>query len=484
VANTKTIYLSKDKLLIYENDKIEIEEIKKENGFIGSTVKFGDLVTYSFKLPKSLSEQELKIESEIKFYEESGLDMSKKYQVVYINREIAEEDSILVEAIAVEEEYIKKVFKDRIEKIKYLDYLTPQFLIFKEFYNTTKIEPKKDAFVYLDRETSFVAIYKDGEYLYSKSLTSLNPLLKNLGVAYDDFVKLVGEKGLDKESYAEDEIEKSELIDRYFSEFFMKINNILMYGRSVFYLDGIDRIYFYTPFKIKNIESFNDFWNLSGVEFKKLVINEEIDVNQVDLLSLYYLLNISDVNQYNFKIFNRPPPIYKTEIGKFSIFMLLVIAIFGGDFYYRMSIEDKLQSDVTKLKSILSKKEAKARVEKIRLDALQKEYDKTLKVQAGIRDKIKFFSESVNLANKIVKAPKVSDDFVLLSKLLKNDNLQTLSIDRNEMEILVKIYTNKSNRKNIGKFMKDLLKSGFDSVHTKEIMLEDNTYVSEIGISR
>jgi hypothetical protein len=481
---SKTLYLNKDNILVYENDKIDIKEIKKDSGFIGSTVKFSDLITYSFKLPKSYSAQDLKIESEIKFYEEAGLDMSKKYQVIYINREISQEDSILIEAIAVEEEHIKKVFKERLEKVKYLDYLTPQFLVFKEFYSLTDTKPKKDAFVYLDNETSFVAIYKEGEYLYSKSLNSLNPLLKNLGTSYEDFIDLVENKGLDKESYEEDKIEKSELIDRYFSEFFMKINNILMYGRSVFYLDGIDRIYFYTPFNIKNIESFNDFWSLSGVEFKKLVINEDIKANQVDLLALHYMRNIPDVNQYNFRVFNRPPPIYKTEVGKYSIFMLLIISIFGGDYYYRTTIENGLNSDISKLKSILSKKEAKAKQEQLKLKTLEKQYNDTLKVQTGVKDKIKFFSESVDFVNKTIKTSKVSDDFIVLSKLLKNNNLQTLSIDRNESELSVIVYTSENNRKNIGKFMNDVLKSGFNSVNTKEIVLKDNTYISEIGISK
>jgi ribosomal protein L22 len=411
--------------------------------------------------------------------------MSKRYQVIYIYRELEQEnDTILVEAIAIEEEHIKKVFKNRIEKLKYIDYLTPQFLIFKEFYHITNIKPKIDAFVYLDEDTSFVAIYKDGEYLYSKSLNPLNLLLKQLNMSYKEFIELAQTKGLDKDSYEENELEKSELIDRFFSEFFMKINNILMYGRSVFYIDSIDRIYFYTPFKIKNIDTFNDFWNLSGVEFNELVIDENIKINQIDLLGLYYVKNNSDINQYNFKIFNRPPPFYKTEFGKYSIFVFLVLSLFGADYYYRMSVENKLNSDISKLKTILNKKETKARKEKIKLQALEKKYNHLLKIKSGIRDNIKFFTESVKLANKIINKPKVSNDFVLFSKLLKLNHLRTLSIDENETKIVISVYTNKNNRKNIGRFMNDLLSNGFKNVETNEILLKDNLYISEVGVSR
>jgi hypothetical protein len=93
----KVLYLTKNNLLVYDNGKIEVKEIKREKGFIGSVVKFNDLISFTFKLPKKESEQELKIEAEIKFYEEAGLDMSKRYQVIYIYRELEQEnDTILV----------------------------------------------------------------------------------------------------------------------------------------------------------------------------------------------------------------------------------------------------------------------------------------------------------------------------------------------------------------------------------------------------
>jgi hypothetical protein len=479
----KVIYLAENNLLVYDNGKIEVKDIKREKGFIGSVVKSNDLISFTFKLPKTGSEQELKIESEIKFYEEAGLDMSKRYQVIYINRELEQEkDTVLVEAIAIEEEHIKKVFKNRIEKIKYIDYLTPQFLIFKEFYNFTKIKPKIDAFVYLDKDNSFVAIYKNGEYLYSKNLNSLNLLLKQLNMSYEEFIELSQTKGLDKESYSDEEVEKIEVLDRFFSEFFMKINNILMYGKSVFYIDSIDRIYFYTPFKIKNIDRFNDFWNLSGVEFNELVISKDMEINQLDLLGLYYIKNNYDLDKYNFKIFNRPPPFYKTEVGKYSIFALLVLSLFVVDYYYRISIEDKLNNDISKLKSILNKKEKKAKKEAIKLQVLEKKYNHLLKIKSGITSDIKFFIESVKLANKIVNKPKISSDFIVFSELLKLNHLRTLSIEENDSKIVISVYTNKNNRKNIGIFMNDLLLNGFKNVKTKEILLKDNLYISEIGV--
>ena len=481
---SKVLYLGINNILAYEDDKIEIQDIKKSNEFIGSVVKFNDLITYSFKLPKSYSEQELKIESEIKFYEEANLDMSKKYYVIYINRELSQEENILIEAVAVEEENIRRVFKDRIEKVKYIDYLAPQFFVFKEFYPVTKTEPKRDAFVYLDKETSFVTIYENGEYLYSKSLNSLNILLKSLKLSYDEFIELAKEKGLDKESYKEEESEQAIFIDKFFSEFFMKINNILMYGRSVFYLDGIDRIYFYSPFEIKNIDTFKDFWNLSGVEFNKLVVNEELKVNQVDLLALYYIKNLEDKNQYNFNIFERPPPIYKTEVGKLSIFMVLVLCLFGGDYYYRTTIINPLKRDVSKLQAVLNEREEKSNTERAKLNFLQTKYDSALKKENEMNDKIKFFSETIKLTNKIIEEPKVSDEFVLLSKLLKNNSLKVFSIDKNSTKFLIQVYATKQDRKNIGEFMNDALNSGFGFVSTKDILLKDNKYISKIGLSK
>jgi hypothetical protein len=81
-----------------------------------------------------------------------------------------------------------------------------------------------------------------------------------------------------------------------------------------------------------------------------------------------------------------------------------------------------------------------------------------------------------------VNKPKISSDFIVFSELLKLNHLRTLSIEENDSKIVISVYTNKNNRKNIGIFMNDLLLNGFKNVKTKEILLKDNLYISEIGV--
>jgi len=161
------VYVNNNKFLVKNGDKIIQKEIFSfsKNDIITSSIDIKDVITYTFKLPKTTPSEQLKIEAELHFYESAGLDMNQKFITSYIFKELQKEDSYLVEAIAVNESQLISDFSSLLEKSKWIDFISLPTFAFSEFYNLYKKEPQKDAFVYLDNNQSFITVYEKDEFL-------------------------------------------------------------------------------------------------------------------------------------------------------------------------------------------------------------------------------------------------------------------------------------------------------------------------------
>ena len=148
--------------------KIENPKISRKD-VITSSVELKNIITYTFKLPKTLSPEQLNSKAEIQFYENAGLDLNKNFKTFYIKTELPQEESYLIEAIAIDEEKLQHIFKPIVEKTKYIDFISFTPFVFEEFWTIFDKPKKIDAFVYLDEKQSFVSLYKNGQYLYAKT---------------------------------------------------------------------------------------------------------------------------------------------------------------------------------------------------------------------------------------------------------------------------------------------------------------------------
>jgi len=457
--------------------KVDEIIISKED-IITSSLNLKDIITYTFKLPKSTSKEQLEAEAEINFYENGGLDLSKQYKTHYIIKELEQEESYLIEAIAISEDDLHSKFDKIVQKTKYIDFISLSILSFSEFYETYNKEAKRDAFVYLDDKQSFLAVYEDGEYIYSKSLNNLNTLLKQISMDYDKFVETISTKGVDKENYEMDEFLIASEIDKFFSEYFMAINNRLSYGKNIFYLENIDNIYFYTPFAIKGLDSLKSFWDLSGINFEAIPIE---DINFLDKLNLLY--NTKNYkSDLNFSIFPRPPKFYKTRTFQLLVIVFLVFAIFGGDFGYRYYQNQKIEKRISELnKKVKIKSAILRRLKQINKKTLV-ELNKYEKEIAFIEKKQKYIKDVLEKSLYVLdNSKKTSKDLILFSKLLKKDKLKAFSISKDVNNTFsLGIYTKFNNREYISIFMNDLLLNGYKNVITDKITNIDNRYYTSM----
>jgi len=466
-----------------DNKIIKLSDLKTiyDNNIVTSTLSIKDVITYTFKLPLSTSKEQLETEAHLQFYENAGLDLNKQYKTFFLTKELKNEESYLIEAIAIDENTLKEKFAYLIEKTNFIDYISLSVLCFSEFYEIYQKEKQRDAFVYLDNKQSFITIYKDGEYLYSKTLNPLKPLLKTLNLDYDKFVDIMKNKGVNKENYELDDFLIANEIERFFSDYFMSINNRLSYGKNIFYLDKIDNIYFYTPFYIKDMDSLKEFWEATEINFE-VIQNDEINLLDKVVIN-YNEKHYKD--EINFSIFPRPPKFYKTKTFQLIMVIILTILVFGGDFGYRyyqlQQIQqkvDNISKKVNKQLSKLSKLETKDRVISNTLNKENKEI-KSIKTQTTI------IKKTLQKSLEIINMPKTYQDFVTISTLLKKNRLKTFLISKDiNNSFNIKVYTKIENRKFIAIFMNDLLKKGYMNIQTDKIYTDDNYYMSLIRFQK
>jgi cell division protein FtsB len=474
------IYI-KDKVITKNEDKIEIGESFSfgKNDIITSSIDLKDVIPYIFKLPKSLSGEELNAQAELYFYENAGLDLTKKYKTHYFIKDINDEENHIIEAIAISNDKLNEIFNPVTEKTKYIDYISLSFLAFEKFYEVYEKEPQNDAFVYVDDNQSFVSIFKDGKYVYARTLPDIKSLLKPLGMEYEKFIQIVSEKGLIQENYTDGEEFIFDEINKFFSDYFTNINNRFSYGRSVFQIEQINNIYFYTPFHIEGLEEITGFWSLSGINFEKLSI-EELFLEK--LIFEYNSTHYED--KENFSIFPRPPKFYKTKTFQLLSVIFATLLVFGGDFGYRYYQNKQLETKIDNISNTLHKKEAVLKKLEAKTNFMKNEISKYEKQINSINSKINHIKEVLKTSIKYLDDRKKTDDFLKISSLLKETKLNSYRIENIDNNFIINISTKPSKRENITNFINKLIFAGYKDVSTKLIEDKNKIYSAQVRFSK
>ena len=478
------IYINNDKFFKKIDKDIKVlSELKiDKNDIITSTIYIKDVITYTFKLPLSTPKEQIDTEVNIQLYDNAGLDINKQYKTFFLIKELKDTEVYLIEAIAVEENILQSKFQNIVKKTHFIDYISLSVLYFSEFYKLYKKEATRDAFVYLDNEQSFITIYKDGEYLYSKTLNPLNPLLKTINLDYNQFTELMKQKGVNKANYEVDDFLIVSEIDKFFSDYFMAINNRVSYGKNIFDLDNIDNIYFYTPFEINGIDTLKEFWDVTGINFEVIKVE---DINLLDKLAIYYNEKHYQ-DEINFSIFPRPPKFYKTKTFQFFMGFVISILLFVGDFGYRYYQKIELQNNIVTLQKQIKIKSTKLSKLEQKNKLLLQRYQKIQKKISDLENKINYIKNVVQKSLEIINLFKVNEDLVNITSLLEKNKLKIFAISKDiNNSFDIKVYTNLNNRESIAVFMNDLLDEGYTDIQTNKIYtINKNYYMSLIRFKK
>jgi hypothetical protein len=471
-------FLTKDYMYEYIDGRVVKKDLKKEKGIYTSIIYFKDIFNHTFKLAGEFDEEELIIKAEETLFNEATLDFTKEYKINYKFQKY--DGYYLVDAFIVEVDKLKEEFSDILDEFKYIDFISAAPFVFEEYYNISNVTPQTDIFIYFTPKDAFVVGFKDKEFLFVKSLDKFSILSKQVQLSDEELIKILESKGLNKELY-EDEIIYN-TIESFFSQLFMKVNNLVNYSKNFYHLEEINRIYFYSNIKINHlIESYENFWHLSGIEFKKFEIESEYDPFEY-CATIYNAKNYLN-DDLNFSVFTRPPKFYKTEVGKLTIFSFFVLLLILSDALYKYFVIQKQEENISYLKHKLKKREKQFNLVNLYIKKYQKKINNQREVIANINQQINDLSVKIDyLYNIKLNKPLYSEIANILNFLNRNE-LNLIKFEKDNNDYFLFIQSKDEHSKLLAKFINYLIDLGYKGVSSKKIINQNGKYVTKVRFS-
>lgn len=411
VRNIITINAYTDKYYQYKANSFK--PLKKlsynTSNFNTSYLSNKDMINTTISLSRSIPEEDIADILDIKAYEELGLDHASEYIIssreVESSGEEREFNIFVAEPHVLEEHYLPVK-----NQTKYIDLIVPAPLLYTVLYKKEILQDRgTHCFMYFTQKDAFVTLYKDGKFLYSKSIEF------SLDQIYDKYCELVGEKVDEKEFFSilESEGLKTTNNDyqqnlmKIFGEVFITINDIIIYAKRAFQVETIDQMYIGSVRgPIVGLDEYSQ--NYLGLQSADLTFNYHVDNDEWYTDQLQYMMLLSafdyledETSLVNLTMFPRPPSFVNRAGGQFLI--ATFAAVFVGLLYpliyltgsytndakiYVLNIENnKLQTETDKYKKILGAKKNEIGILDGKIDKLSTEYSAKTKTLKAIYDK-------------------------------------------------------------------------------------------------
>jgi len=379
------------------------------NNFVISYVTNKDMIIASFDLGYSVDEEEIDDVIYMKAYDELGLDPEKEYSIRHQKAD-SDESSNVYNLFITEPDIIDTHNEQTLEQTKFIDLLIPAPLLFQTLYSTTTLESSEShCFIYFTKEDAFISIYREGKFLYSKSLGF------SLKQIYDKYCAMIGEKVDETEFFDTLESEGLKATDSHyqqnlmkiFSEAFLQINDIIIYTKRAYGIDTIQKLFMGSV--NSPIIGLGDYgYNYLGIptfnlDFKFDIKNDEWYVDQLQYMmvqsGLDYVQNPNKIP--NLTSTPRPPVFSKRASGQFIItstiatllamawpLSYLVASYYNDVHILKLSIEDdELSTIASKYKKILKEKQSVIKAKKKELKKLENIFDGKAKTLTSIYNK-------------------------------------------------------------------------------------------------
>ena len=325
-----------DEVYQYKNQTLKsLKKLEFNNNFVISYITNKDMIIASFDLGYSVDSEELDDLIYMKAYDELGLDTEKEY-TIHHQKADADEHSNVYTLFISEPDVINQNLQLTLEKTKYIDLLLPAPLLFQTLYSSRdekQILESAEAhcFIYFTMEDSFVTIYKDGKFLYAKSLEY------SLEQIYEKYCALTGDRVDKKEFFETLESEGLKATNanyqqnlmKLFSDVFLQINDIIIYTKRAYNIETIGKLFLGSV--NSPIIGLGDYgYNYLGIptfnlDFKFDIKNDEWYVDQFQYMMVQSGLDYleSPLKIVNLSTTPRAPVFSKRASGQFIIATLL-----------------------------------------------------------------------------------------------------------------------------------------------------------------
>jgi len=486
MKHQKKLYLEHDRIRTYQDSGFQecsLTDIKSL--YSGAIVPLSLLNIHMLKLSDRLSYEELKLQVEIRMYEEGSLNSEEEYTIGFIRHSINTENDALVEVFALSHTKARDYFAEILSKTGVIDSISPAFMVYSDLYNTL---PKgNDLFIYLSEEESYGAIYQDGCYIAHRSIDTLTTIAVETGLEISKLKNDLQTKGLIKENYLVEEVNKSSLIEEKIAKNIERIVHTINHKRGLFGITKIDHIYLdFEGNDIKGLKSIFNAYGISDANITPLTL-PNVEASQLHETLCASYLQDSEIS-LNLSPFTRKAAWYSRESGKFLGFVvgaLFIIILAFIAMEWMISNEERRSEELNARLEVL-KKETEPY-----LATLQKNTTLLTKQQSSnklLLDDISLIKGAEETASLIRDMHIQRQQFLIdTTSEMGRYRLGALLLEQNgskEMNILV--VSDYRKRDDIAKFMSGLYARGYQNVETHEIKLDNNntTYNSLVKVTR
>jgi hypothetical protein len=491
VITIDSVSLKSYKYTKNELQPFNLDKSSKKSFFI-SYIQSKDVISASINLSRNISEDDIEDAIEIKVYDELGLDSTINYKITYLEVDVEDTANKLFNVFVIDAAIVGAQLSEIQKKTSYIDYVTTAPFLIKSLYQKALLEPDGiDCFIYFQKNDAFLALYKGGEYLYSKSLAySLTQLTERFcelvgeRVSEEDFHTLLTTEGLKSTNPSH----QSHLM-QLFGELFLHVNDVLIFAKRSFSIEQIDRVYIGSEVGILiGIDEYaKSYLGLESFEFNfSISINsKEWYVDQIHILmaltSQVYLDEKDD--ELNFSIFKRPPPLKERPVGKLLGVIAASLILSFAYPAYQFGFSQFLQLKINKNTDDFNKLSLKTSAIRAEIARVNQEKEKIIGLLKKESEKLDFRKKLLTEINK--KRTDYNMKILILSELINISNqykskISMIEYDKNNLTLSIQ----NTNEKNITEFITALTKLQKYKISTDEIVLDDKNevYLSQITI--
>jgi hypothetical protein len=479
----------------FENNEIKphnLDKSSRNSEFFISYIRTKDLITSTMEISRSIPDSDLQNAVEIKAYDELGLDTAIEYKISFSEIETNNTKERLLNIFAIDASLVKEQFGAVKNKTRYIDYIATAPHLIRALYQKKLLDDAGvHCFVYFQKNDAFLALYKAGEYLYSKSLRYS---LKEMS---EKFCELIGER-IDEEDFYQLLVTEGlklsnpiyqEHLMKLFGDVFLYINDVLIFSKRSYGIDTIDKIYIGAEIGIiSGIDEYSkSYLGLDSYDFNfNIAINsKEWYIDQMHILMVVaaqvYLENPDGIE--NFTIFKRPPAFLKRPSGKFFSYIglgLLLAIIWPA---YQAGYGIKLNYD----RSVMEKEYKELKKDNDRIKAAIASLEKEM---ATVNEKKDLQSERLEFRKKLLneiydKKSRYPMKGIIIHKLVDLINKRGIKVQQIKIlndELTLSLVS--SNEKRMTELLKDISQDGGYAVSTDKIGKPDGStlYISDVSV--
>ena len=260
-----------------------------------------------------------------KTYDELDLDQAVMYEIRYIeNLNIIDDENRSFHVFIIDPAVIDDIFKDVVEKIKYIDYIIPSPLLLKTLYSKQILQSDGvDCFIYFQENDTFITIYNEKNFVFTKSINySFVQMHERFCeiygemIQYNDFIDFLSNEDLKKTQSKY----KLDIIKLY-KEIFASINDVLTYVKRAVDIDKIENVYIDT--QLPSMTKLDEIAEVElGIKSHGFIFDYgfETNKNQIDhlhsLMHLFYTSLPDERYECNFSPYNRPAKFINRDSGR------------------------------------------------------------------------------------------------------------------------------------------------------------------------